>query len=193
MSYYRPRLPDWLWMLLAAFALILLSYYAVREGVRAIRADERATVYREANQWAAVGLSWQRAAWAKERDSLRLAVARVDTVLRTRLTIVQDTTWLPADTTPAVRLTACRAVLDTVASVCAQFRAQATAALEVADSLLRADSVRIVGLGFVASAARDSLNVAQVAVAKRPTWRAVVGWSVSSLAAGMVLARVTNK
>lgn len=173
MSYYRPRVPAWLWVTLlitaALFAVVVLG----RATVDAIKDGERQRVYREAHQWASATVVAQRERFAKERDSLRKETGRVDTLLKVRLKTIRDTTWLPADTSPAVRLAACRVQLDTLATECEAFRATATATMAADDSLRKADSLRIAGLIMGKVADKDSIRTLTIDAKKGPTWTTV--------------------
>lgn len=173
MSYYRPRVPSWLstvLILTAPLAAFVYAGFATRD---AIRDGERQRVYNEAHQWASATVVAQRERFAKERDSLRKETGRVDTLLKVRLKTIRDTTWLPADTSPAVRLAACRVQLDTLATECEAFRATATATMAADDSLRKADSLRIAGLIMGKVADKDSIRTLTIDAKKGPTWTTV--------------------
>jgi hypothetical protein len=138
-TYYRPRYAPMIWGVVIALALAAALVFAHRATVAVAVAAERAAVLADGASLLALSQAHS-AAIRRERDSLRAVVARVDTVLVSRLRTVRDTAWLPADTSPVVRLASCRAQLDTLATDCERFRATATAALANADSLRRADS-----------------------------------------------------
>lgn len=173
MSYYRPRVPSWLSTVLILTALLAALVYAGFATRDAIRDGERQRVYREAHQWASATVVVQRERFAKERDSLRKESGRVDTLLKVRLKTIRDTTWLPADPSPAVRLQACRVQIDSLASSCEQFRATAIATMAADDSLRKADSLRIAALLFAKVADKDSIRSLTVKVEKAPTWMTV--------------------
>ncbi len=149
---------------LLALGIILLV--SVRVAVRDIQASERAHLKLVTDSLGREH-DGDRAQWKRERDSLRVAMRQRDTVLLRRLHIVHDTSWIPADTSPAVRYAACRAQLDTLATDCAAFRATATLALANADSLHRVDSLtRITDRTALAIARRDAQAQARRATVK---------------------------
>ena len=189
-AYYRPRVPFWLWLAVLVAALLAVVVFAARGAVGSLRAQERRRVYAEAQAWASQITPTERAAWRRQADSLRAVVTGRDTVLVTRLRTVRDTAWLPADTSPAVRLVACRAALDSLADDCDAFRVSAVAALAVADTVHRADSVTGRALLFATVAARDSLRTAQRQRDRAPTWRTVGSVGVVSMSAGALLCLV---
>lgn len=182
MTYYRPAPARIAWGVGIALALALALGVAARATVTAIRQDERATVLAEGQALLRDALA-HGAQLARERDSLRAVVAHVDTVLVTRVRHVRDTAWLPADTTPRVRLAACRAQLDTLASDCDTYRRVATAALAKADTITRRDAAAIAGLTVQLAAVRraDSLRTSREQRSAR--WRSLErGVCVGSLA-----------
>lgn len=160
--YYRARVTPVLWGVGVALAIALGLWFAHRQALTWARADERARVLREGDALLQQALA-RGAALARERDSLRTVVAQVDTVLVTRLRTIRDTAWLPADTTPRVRLAACRAQLDTLAQDCETFRRAATTALAQADTIRRGDSTVIAGLSLQLAGIRraDSVRATQ--------------------------------
>ena len=166
-------------------SVVLLLMYAValaaRLTVQTLRADERRRVLQEVAAVEDARLLADRAAWARERDSLISATGKRDTVLRWRIRTVQGMSWLPADTASVVRYTACRAQLDSLADACAAFRTSAAAALVASDSLHAADSVRALELRSRLLWTRDSLARVTRERDRRPTWRAV------GLATGVLL------
>lgn len=167
---------------LTLLALVAAAVVSWRD---AIREAERTRVLAEADGVARGLLSAQRATWQRERDSLIAATGRRDTVLRTRLQVVRDTQWLPADTSPAVRLFACRAQLDTLATACAAYRDTATAALDAADRLHAADTAALGRAAVAVVAVRDTLRNERQAAARKPGWRGVVIGAASAAAAAL--------
>lgn len=137
MSYYRRSYTPVLWGVVIALAIAAGLVFAHRAAVASAVAAERAKVLGEGEALLRLSLAHS-ADLKREADSLRVLVAHVDTVVVSRLRTVRDTAWLPADTSPVVRLAACRAQLDTLATDCERFRATATAALANADSLRKA-------------------------------------------------------
>lgn len=136
-----------------AAALYAAGVVTVRRVQSQARADERARMTVENNTWTRAQLETQRAHFRRIVDSLGAQVAARDSALRVRIVRVRDVPrWLPADTTPAVQLRACRAQLDTLATDCEVFRAQAAATLEgvraAADSVHRADSAAAAQAGM---------------------------------------------
>lgn len=162
--YYRARVTPVLWGVGVALAIALGLWFAHRQQMAWARADERARVLREGDALLQQALA-RGAALARERDSLRVLVAQVDTVLVTRLRTIRDTAWMPADTTPVVVLAACRAQLDTLAQDCDTFRRAATTALAQADTIQRRDSAAIAGLSLQLAGIRraDSVRATQQA------------------------------
>lgn len=188
-SYYRPGVTRALWAVGIALALALACWFAARATVAVIRADERAKVMQDGD--ALLRQTMAAAEWiARERDSLRAVVRGVDTVLVTRLRTVRDTSWMPADTSPVVRLAACRLALDSLVTDCARFRETATAALAAADAEHAADSSAAVGMAQQLAAIRraDSIKTAGLATAGK--WRWVErGACAGSVAANLFLMR----
>lgn len=183
MTYYRPSPTRFVWGVAIALALLVALGIAARATVAAIRQDERTKVLSEGSTLLEQALAHGRQL-ARERDSLRLVVARVDTVLLTRIRRVRDTAWLPADTTPAVRLAACRATLDTLATDCDLFRRTASTALAKADTMQRRDSAAIAGLSWQLAAVRRADSIKTVALSRQSRWRSIErGVCVGSVAA----------
>ena len=168
------------WVFIAAAigaALALGIPYAARRLEARARADERARLVAENNAWTAGQLAVQRAYWSQVVDSLTAVVADQDSALarqlaRARVVLATAPVGFPADTgAPAVTVApaaaACMAVLDSLATACAVFRATATAALEAqrqaADSVRRVDSTAAARADLRARAA----EVAQVEFGQR--------------------------
>lgn len=185
MSYYRPSPTRFVWGVVIALALAVALWFAGRATIAAVRQDERTTVLRDGDTLLNAALAHNRTL-ARERDSLAAVVAKVDTILVTRLRTIRDTAWLPADTSPTVRLAACRAQLDTLATGCDAFRRTALAAIAKADTTRRGDSAVMAGLSLQLAALRraDSAKAAQLA--GRSRWRTIErGVCVGSLAANV--------
>jgi hypothetical protein len=170
-SYYRRSYAPVIWGVAIALALAAALVFAHRATVAVAVAAERAAVLADGASLLALSQAHS-AAIRRERDSLRAVVARVDTVLVSRLRTVRDTAWLPADASPVVRLAACRATLDTLASECAQFRASATLALAAADSLAVTQSDAARAAAWQLAAITRSRDAAQSQLAARGKWRA---------------------
>lgn len=173
MTYYRPRVPAWLWVTLLITAGLFAVVVLGRATVDSIKDGERQRVYREAHQWASATVVVQRERFAKERDSLRKETGKLDTVLDVRIKRVRDTAWLPTDPSPVVRLQACRVQLDSLATACEAFRATATATMAADDSLKKADSLRIASLLFAKVADKDTIRRLTIDAKKGPTWTTV--------------------
>lgn len=171
MSYYRRSYAPVVWGVVIALALAAALVFAHRATVAVAVAAERAAVLADGASLLALSQAHS-AAIRRERDSLRAVVARVDTVLVTRLRTVRDTAWLPADTSPVVRLAACRATLDTLATECALFRASATLALAAADSLAVTQSDAAKAAAWQLAAITRSRDAALSQLASRGKWRA---------------------
>ncbi len=116
--------PMFVWKILCALVVGAVLFFAGRRANAAIRQDERERINGEAAVTSA-RFALERALTARRIDSLTQLKERADTVLRTRVRIVHDTSWLPVDTSPTVRYAACRAQLDTLAIDCETFRARA--------------------------------------------------------------------
>lgn len=157
--YYRPTVPAAAWGVLAALVLVGALGAAHVLTVRQARADERRAVLADAAVLERELLA-SAARIAAERDSLRAVAARIDTVLAWRLRVVHDTAWLPADTAPAVRLVACRAQLDTIASACGAFRAAAADAARAADTQHAHDAATIAAQARQVAALRRADSIA---------------------------------
>lgn len=166
MSYYRRSYTPLIWGVVIALALAAALVFAHRATVASAVAAERATVLREGETLFTLAQAHSEAI-RRERDSLRAVVALVDTVLVHRLRTVRDTAWLPADTSPVVRLAACRATLDTLATDCERFRATATAAFANADSLHRADSTAAHAQSIITAGVTRSRDAALSQLASR--------------------------
>jgi hypothetical protein len=171
--WYRGT-PPWLWGVVVALALALALWLAGWSTVGAIRAAERAKVMAEGETLTRLALS-RGDALARQNDSLRAVVAHVDTVLVERIRRVRDTAWLPADTAPRVRLAACIAAVDSLATDCASFRRTAVAALAQADTTRRSDSAAVVGLSLQLAAIRRADSVRASASDRRSRWRQAAG------------------
>lgn len=175
--YYRGGATATLWGVVIALALALALWFAGRATVATIdataRVEERAKVLAEgaALRDASLALAYRR--WTVERDSLRALAALRDTVLVSRLRVVHDTTWLPADTTPTVRLFACRMQLDSLATACEAFRVTATRALAVADSQRTADTAITSALSVQLAAIRRADAEKAGKLASRNRWRTI--------------------
>ena len=137
------------WGLFVAACLAAALYVAGAATLARIqataRADERARLTLEHDARVVAQLAAQRGYYRRIVDSLGAQLATRDSALRTRVAHVRTVTrWMPADTAPAVQLAACRAQLDTLATDCETFRAQAAATIAqlraAADSAQRADS-----------------------------------------------------
>lgn len=183
MSYYRPSPVRVLWGVGIVLALALALWLMGRATVAAIRADERASVLRDGDALLAQALAYG-AKLSRERDSLAALVAQRDTVLVTRIRHIRDTAWLPADTSPRVRLAACRAQLDTLATDCDLFRRTATTALAKADTIQRRDAAALAGLSWQLAAVRRADSIKATQLSARSRWRSVErGVCAGSLAA----------
>jgi hypothetical protein len=123
-------------------------------------------------------------ALARQNDSLRAVVAHVDTVLVERIRRVRDTAWLPADTAPRVRLAACIAAVDSLATDCASFRRTAVAALAQADTTRRRDSAAVVGLSLQLAAIRRADSVRASKQSRRSRLRLVTDGVCAGAVAG---------
>lgn len=181
--YYRRVWTDAAVGVAVAFVLAVALWIAGTRTVAAIRQDERAKLQQSGDALLTAALKHS-ATLRRERDSLAAEVAKVDTVLVTRIRRVRDTAWLPADSSPAVVLRACRSELDALAADCNAFRQAATTALAKADTSRRSDSTVIAGLSLQLAAVRraDSLKATQLATRSR--WGLVArGVCVGSLAA----------
>ncbi len=187
-TYYRPRYAPVVWGVVIALALAAALVFAHRATVAVAVAAERAAVLADGASLLALSQAHS-AAIRRERDSLRAVVARVDTVLVTRLRTVRDTAWLPDTILPtsanrsAAVMTACRAQLDTLATDCERFRVTATKALANADSLHRADSAAAHAQSIITAGITRSRDAALSQLAARGKWRAFErGVCVASLA-----------
>lgn len=173
-------MPTFPWRLTLVLAVLVALGFAAWHSAELIRRDERRQVLAEGATLADLRLEAERRQWARERDSLQALVAQVDTVVRVRIRHVLDTLWLPADTSPAVRLSACRVTLDQLAADCDTYRRTASAALAKADVLHRADSLAVAALSARVVLLRDSLSHTARQRDRRPTWR------LTALTAGVV-------
>lgn len=130
------------------------------------------------------------AAARRERDSLLHALAERGRALDLRIVRVRDTSWLPADTNPAVRLRACRAELVGVADACAAFRATATRTIAGLTATLAADSARLVAAVLradtVRAAYQDSLAATARQRDRKPGWKGVLTGTLVGAVAGVV-------
>ena len=170
MSYYRRSYPPVLWGVVIALAIAAALVFAHRSAVAAAVTAERAKVLGEGEALLRLSLAHS-ADLKRQADSLRAVVAHVDTVVVSRLRTVRDTAWLPADTSPVVRLAACRAQLDTLATDCERFRATATAALANADDRHRADSTTLAAQSIITAGITRSRDAALSQLASRGKWQ----------------------
>ena len=180
--WYRGT-PPWLWGMVIALALALALWFAGWSTVGAIRAAERAKVMAEGETLTRLALA-RGDALARQNDSLRAVVAHVDTVLVERIRRVRDTAWLPADTAPRVRLAACIAAVDSLATDCASFRRTAVAALAQADTTRRRDSAAVVGLSLQLAAIRRADSVRASKQSRRSRLRLVTDGVCAGAVAG---------
>lgn len=171
--YYR-GVPEWLWVSLAILAGLVVFVLMARWSITAAEERGRASAFADAKAEAELVWPAERATWARQYDSLAQLTRQRDTVLETRLAVVHDTMWLPADTTPAVRYAACRAELEGLADECAAFRVSATAALARGDSLRVADSLKAVGLILGQVETASALRRVERERDRRPTWGTTV-------------------
>lgn len=188
--YYR-GLTDWLWITLVGTACLAVLFYGARRVVDNAEDRGRDAAYASARDAAALVYPAERARWDRERDSLALLVAQRDTVLVERIRRVTSVDTLTLTDTLVVResLNQCSAL----AADCDAFRTTATAALLVADSLHRADSLARVALSLRVALTDDTLARTRRALAKAPTWKTTAGVGVVSVAAGAVLCLVFCK
>lgn len=178
-------------LILSAVGIVAIAGLVAAAGFAwhaAIRQAERTRVLAEAAGVSQALLTAQRASWQRERAILMAAAGRRDTVLQTRIRVIRDTSWLPADTSPAVRLRACRAQLDTVATACQAYRDTAAAALAAADSLHAADSTALGRAALAVVTVRDTLRETRAAAARKPGWRGALVAGVTGVLAGLALA-----
>ena len=175
--------PPWLWGVVISLALIASLAWGGWLTLSWARADERRVVLAEGETLTRLALA-RGDALARQNDSLRAAVAHVDTVLVERIRRVRDTAWLPADTAPHVRLAACIAVVDSLATECGTFRRTATLALAQADTTRRRDSAAVAGLSLQLAAIRRADSVRASQQSRRSRLRLVTdGVCVGSVAA----------
>jgi hypothetical protein len=175
--------PPWLWGVVISLALIASLAWGGWLTLSWARADERRVVLAEGDALTRLALA-RGDSLARENATLRAAVAHVDTVLVTRLRTIRDTAWLPADTAPRVRLAACIAAVDSLATDCASFRRTALTALAQADTTRRRDSAAVAGLSLQLAAIRRADSVRAVNGARRSKLRlAADGVCVGAVAA----------
>lgn len=180
-------------------ALVQAGAVTLRTMRQTAREDERARLSAESAAWTAGQLAIQRAYFVRQVDSLRGALAAADSALGARITRARrDTLWMPADTAPAVRLVACRAQLDTLATACDRFRAQAAAVLEgvqaAADSVRAADSAAVARASMLRAAALAARDDAarQLAAVQRGRTRERGACAVSGALNVFTLWRLTK-
>ena len=181
--YYRGAWREMAAGVSIALAIVAALIWAGTASVQAIRANERQRVLREGDALLQHALADRRRV-TRERDSLAAIARQIDTVLVTRIRRIRDTAWLPADTSPVVRLAACRATLDTLATDCDLFRRTASTAIAKADTIHRRDSAAIAGLSWQLAAVRRADSVRATQDARRATWRTLerAAWAVSLVA-----------
>jgi len=171
--YYR-GVPEWIWVVLVVGAGLLGLYFAGRRALEAAEDRGRQAAYADATS--AANLVWpaERARWNRERDSLAARTAQIDTVLVTRLRTVRELVTDTLRDTLVARDTVLVRACSALADDCAAFRVSATAALLLADSTRRADSLAAVALIVGRIAATDSLRTTRRALDRAPTWRTTV-------------------
>lgn len=191
MSYYRPRLPDWLWLTLAIFGVLAALVWVASRSLDAAHERGRTAAVADAKKAAEMVWPAERARWQRERDSLVAEAARRDTVLVDRIRRVTSVDTLTLTDTVIVRetLAACSAL----AADCAAFRATATAALAKADSVRVSDSTRTWALLLSHGAVTDSLRRTERQRDRRLSWRGVLGVGTASAGAGVLLCVVLCK
>lgn len=130
------------------------------------------------------------AAARRERDSLLHVLADRGRELELRIVRVRDTGWLPADTAPAVRLRACRAELDGLATACDAYRATATRTIATLTTTLAVDSARLVAAVLRADTVRAAYQDTVAATARqrdrKPGWKGVATGTIVGALAGLV-------
>lgn len=130
------------------------------------------------------------AAARRARDSLLHALAERGRALELRIVRVRDTSWLPADTTPAVRLRACRTELDGMTDACAAFKATATRTITGLTTSLAAESAKVVTATLradtVEAAYQDSLAATARQRDRKPGWKGVATGTIVGALAGLV-------
>ncbi|HYW51297.1 MAG TPA: hypothetical protein VE861_11865 [Gemmatimonadaceae bacterium] len=207
-----PRASSWGARLLLVGALLIAVYYAGAATKSMIADAERQRVYGEMQSAQRMLDSLEQRTWRRERDSLRAQVATADAALLDVLaraaritseppfrapTPLSNASWrrVPAEASaPAGDSTrTCAAMLDTVVSACARYRAATQRALALTDSQHRADSLRALLLTTNLVGVRDTLrraNRALVTATAKPGWWVLGGASAGALIIGIIVGRV---
>lgn len=199
MTYYKPRVPDWLPTALFVCAVLVVGVFAARQTLANAEARGRAAAYRDIESMQRVVWPAERAQWARERDSLRavlvvrdssagVAIAearrairaaqarpvRVDRVLS--VDTVRDASVDTALRACVVALNDCDAVRETA-------RALGDSA-GVLKRLHAADSAAVVRATVTAVAARDTLTRERTKQTNKPGWRGVLIGTLAGLVSG---------
>lgn len=174
--HYAPRDRSWLWLTLGIMTVITLACFAGRQFLRNHDAAVRAAVFAQAELHAARSVTMQRTAWARRFDSLATTTRQRDTVLVTRIQRVRELVTRADTVRDTVSATAALQQCTALASDCEAFRSSATTALLVADSLHRADSLRVHLFALQKVASSDSIRLLTTQRDRRLSWpRALLG------------------
>lgn len=189
MTYYRAD-RSILWVVGGLLLFWCGVFYAGYRWLNARDRGVRRAALEQVQAAATLTLTQARNEWAHERDSLVALVGQRDTVLRARLvrveTIVHDTV-----TPVAVAFPRCVAQLDTLAQSCEQYRATASAALAVSDSLHRADSLRVRILGARVATSDNALRDVSAQRDSRVSWPVCTGSGILAALVAYVVGRVS--
>lgn len=157
--HYAPnRSPSWAWLAIGIVTVLTLSFFAVRQFVRNHDASVREAVYAEAELHAARSVTLQQQMWTRRFDSLATLTRQRDTVLVTRIQRVRELVARADTVRDTVTVVAALQSCTDLAHDCDRFRVSATSALVAADSLHRADSLRVQLFSLQRVAAADSIR-----------------------------------
>ena len=134
-------------------------YYGILFYMRHHDADVRLAALATVQQTVNTTLTAQRSTWARERDSLTMLTHQRDTIVIESIRAVRTAIAARVDTVrDTVRSFSIVTACSTLATECDAFRVSANQTLAFADSLHRADSLRVLLLSTQHVASSDSVR-----------------------------------
>lgn len=185
------RIPSGVWMTTAILGLVLAVGLALREGVRAIRADAIADERAHAAAFRDALLSLQAAAATQQRASAIAKTRNADSVVATRATKARQTVRALAKETRAVPSVDSLATA-TLALADASDTLRAVVQVErfITDTLIQLDTAQITLLTQQRAADRDTLRIVRRERDARLTPRVTAIVSAIAGGVGYLIARV---
>lgn len=197
MTYYRPRIPEWLWAGIAGTVVLAAIAFGLYKGAQWIRQDERAQITTEADATRPIIWPVQYARLTRERDSLRevivvrdsqagasaaasrASIARLRTLLAAMPTTQYDTILVAAATETANLCTVATNDCDSVRAANARLQF-------VKDSVASADSTANARLLLTVVTQTRTIGDLTNDLRRRPTWGTVTKTCTAATALGAV-------